>query len=89
MPTWEFRGSCFVIGDTVSPTSTADNDNWGVAAPWQTHAEAVQLIRRWKQRIWRELAANPTLWGCPEHRLTRHIRYSMEKCALWHYYGVR
>lgn len=84
----ELFGIRMVAGEGITPP-VPDNDNWGVASSWQTPAEALQLIRRWKHRIRRELVSDPQLWRCPEHRLTRYIRYEMEKCALWHFYGVR
>jgi hypothetical protein len=79
---------CTTAGEGGTPP-VPHNDNWGVASSWETPAEALQTIRRWKREIQRELVRDPQLWACPEHRLTRYIRYEMEKCALWHYYGVR
>lgn len=79
---------CITAGEGTTRPVPA-NDNWGVASDWQTPAEALQLIRRWKHRIQRELVADPQLWRCPEHRLTRNIRYEMEKCARWQFYGER
>lgn len=67
----------------------ANNDNWGVASSWQTPAEALQWVRRRKLRLCRELSADARLWACHEHRLTRTIALAMEKCVLWHDYGIR
>lgn len=66
-----------------------ENDNGGVAAPWQTPAEALQWVRRRKQRLCRELASDAHLWACIEHRLTRTIAIAIERCARWQYYGER
>ena len=80
-------GTRLIAYDT-NPPPTADNDNLQVAASWQTPAEALQTIRSWKEQIRQELAADARLWDCPKHRLTREITLAMEKCALWHYYGI-
>lgn len=84
----DFLGTRCLVGEAVSPPP-ADNDNWRMMPEWRTPAEALQKIRRWKEQIWQELAADDRLWACPEHRLTRKITFAMERCALWHFYGVR
>lgn len=81
-------GPCFLSGDDLTPP-VPDNDNWGVASSWETPAEALQNIRRMKARVRQELAADFTLRASPKHRQYWDILIAMEKCALWHYYGVR
>jgi hypothetical protein len=71
------------------PTPTPANDNWGVKGGWLTPAEAMQWVRRWKLRACRELVADPSLWACPKHRLTRAVNDALEKCLRWHCYGER
>jgi len=83
-----FFGTRAIIDDS-NPPPTPDNDNWGVASPWQTPAEALQSIRRMKDEMRQELAADFTLRSCPEHRQIWECLLAAEKCALWHYYGVR
>lgn len=85
----------FEYGETwcgiVEPLSlpTPDNDNQGLAPPWRTPAEVLQMIRRWRQEMREELAADFKLRACPTHRRHWETLIEMEKCALWHYYGVR
>lgn len=69
--------------------ATPANDNWGVCSDWQTPAEALQAIRRMKAALERKLAADFTLRQSPEYRQDWEIVVAMEKCALWHHYGVR
>ncbi len=78
----------YLTGEAFA-ASTPHNDNWEIAGDDMTVAEALQLIRRWKRQSCRELAADPRLWACPEHRLTRNINYAMEKCARWVHYRER
>jgi hypothetical protein len=66
-----------------------DNDNWRLMPDWRTPAEFMQWIRQDKERMRRELAADFRLRSCPQHRLDWEILIAMEKCALWHCYGVR
>ncbi len=88
MASSEYFRTGFVTGEAFT-TPTPDNDNWVLSWDWMTPAETLQLIRRWKREISRQLSADSRLWNCPEHRLTRNIRYAMEQCALWQYYKVR
>jgi hypothetical protein len=68
---------------------TPHNDNCGVAGDWITVAEAIQLVKSWQRQSCRELVADPRLWACTKHRLTRNISYAIEKCARWVHYGER
>ena len=81
-------GSSTVAGEAASPPEPA-NDNWGVASDWRTPAETMQMIRRMKDEMRRELAADFTLRACPEHRKYWEILIEMEKCARWQLYGER
>jgi hypothetical protein len=84
----ELFGVRIMTGEAVTPPKP-DNDNWHLAPDGRTPAELLQIIRRWKLQAHRELAADPKLWNCAEHRLTRSHYYAIEACALWHYYGGR
>lgn len=75
------------VGASV-PTAKAENDNFPVAAHWQTPAETVQTIRRWRQEMRQELRADFSLRACPEHRKRWELMHAMEKCALWLYFRV-
>jgi hypothetical protein len=88
MPALGFCGIQLSVGDSVTHP-TPDNDNWGVASSWQTPAEALQMVRRMQVRARKQLQADSSLWQCPEHRRLRDVLTAMERCALWHYYGVR
>jgi hypothetical protein len=80
-------GTRFITGDMPMPRP--DNNNWRLMESWMTPAEFMQWVRNRKQRLEREITAEPRLLTCPKHRLTREIALAMEKCCLWHYYGVR
>lgn len=88
MAFFEYGEASCGVGELVS-LPTPGNDNWGVASSWQTPAEAVQKIRRMKDEMRRELAVDFTLRACPIHRRHWETLIEMEKCALWHYYGMR
>lgn len=66
-----------------------DNENRRLFSADTTLEECMQWIRREKMRLAREVNADPRLMTCPEHQLTWRITLAMERCALWHYYGVR
>jgi hypothetical protein len=80
-------GTRFIIGDMPPPRP--DNTNWLLMNESRTPAEFMQWVRSEKRRLRREIAADPKLLTCPKHRLTWDITLAMEKCCLWHYYGVR
>jgi hypothetical protein len=88
MDSWTVFGIRIITGDTNAPPRS-DNDNWTVASSWETPAEALQKLRRMKGEMRRELAADFTLRACPKHRRIWESLLAAEKCALWHYYGVR
>ncbi len=71
------------------PLTRPANDDWPVKAPWQTPAEAIQLIRRWKDEMRQELIADFALRSCPEHRHRWDLMHAMEKCVLWIHYRIR
>jgi hypothetical protein len=77
-----------ITGDD-NPPPRPDNDNWHLMHDWRTPAEFLQWVRRRKERLRREVEADERLLACPEHRLTRDVATAMEKCCLWHYFGVR
>jgi hypothetical protein len=81
-------GTRIVIGDT-NPPPRPDNDNWRLMHDWRTPAEFMQWVRQRKEQLRREVQADERLLTCPDHQLTRNIAVAMEKCCLWHYYGVR
>jgi hypothetical protein len=66
-----------------------DNENLQLLAgcAW-TPAEVMQWVRTEKRRLSRELAANPRLWTCPEHRRTWNATIGIEKLTLWQCYGI-
>lgn len=77
-----FHGKAFT-------TPQAANENLRLKADWMTPAELMQFIRREKDLLARELAADPSLLIDPKHRLWRVETTALEACALWHLYGVR
>jgi hypothetical protein len=87
METCNVLGTRFITGETNPPKP--DNDNWRLMHDWRTPAEFMQWVRQRKERLRREVQADERLLTCPDHRLTWDIALAMEKCCLWHYYGVR
>jgi hypothetical protein len=81
-------GTRFIAGD-ANPPPKPHNDNWRLMPEWRTPAEFLQRVRREKDRLRRERLADARLLSSPEHRRTWSIRLAMEKCCLWHYYGIR
>ena len=65
-----------------------DNENLRLKADWMTAAEVMQWVRTEKERLSRELAADPRLWNCPEHWRTWDMTIGIEKLALWQCYGI-
>jgi hypothetical protein len=88
MASCECFGTRFVIGEAFTPP-TPDNENLGLKPDWMTPAELMQLIRQEKERLRREVAADPRLLTCPDHRRQWNERLAMERCALWRIFGVR
>lgn len=86
MTTWTIDGTRCLPIEEPPPH---DNDNMELSPPWRTPAETLQLIRRYRARTVRQLAADSRLWACRDHLLLRTIPLAMERCALWHFYGVR
>ena len=84
----EYFGTGFVSGEAFAPP-TPDNENLLLKPDWMTPAELMQLIRQDKERLRREVAADPRLLTCPEHRWQWNDRVAMERCALWRIFGVR
>jgi hypothetical protein len=80
METLTLFGTRFITGDL--PLPRPDNTNWRLMEPERTPAEFMQWVRREKERLRRERAADPGLLACPEHRLTWEITLAMEKCCL-------
>lgn len=66
-----------------------DNDNWRLFSDWMTLAEFFRWIRRRKEQLRRELAADFRLRSCPEHRLTWDITIAIERCGRQRFYGER
>jgi hypothetical protein len=87
MGTMRFFGTGLIAGDMKLPTP--DNNNWPLMDEGETPAEFLRWVHQEIQRLNRELAADERLLTCPRHRRTRQIREAMEKCCLWHFYGVR
>lgn len=87
METVTFFGTRFVGG--AAPLPTHDNDNWKLKEDWMTPAELLQWVRRTREEMRRELAADFSLRACPKHRRTWESLAAIERCALWHYYGER
>lgn len=88
MASAEYFGTRF-MSDEAFASPTPDNTNWRLMPDWETPAEFMQWVRREKERLRREMAADPRLLTSPEHRREWDVRVAMEKCALLHYYGVR
>lgn len=84
---WDYRGTRVIDG--VGEPPRPDNDNWRLMEEWMTPAELMQWIRRTRDEMRRELAGDDSLWHCPRHRRQRLSLDAMERCALWHYWGVR
>lgn len=67
----------------------ADNDNWHLLPDWMTPAELLQWVRKDKERMRQELAADFRLRSCPKHRQDWDVLVAIERCTLWHCYGMR
>jgi hypothetical protein len=81
-------GIAFLTGEAFT-TPTPDNNNWRILSEWETPAEFMQWVRQEKDRLRRELLAEPSLLTNPEHRRTLNVTLAMERCAIWHYYRAR
>ncbi len=88
MASTEYFGTVFVTGEAFAPPAP-DNTNWRLKPDWMTPAELLQLIRQEKDRLRRDVAADPRLLTCPEHRRQWNERLAFERCALWQVFGVR
>ena len=82
-----FFGTGFISGYPSPPRP--DNENKRLMEPWMTPAEFMQWLRQTREEIRRELAADFSLRICPECRREWDVLNAMERCCLWHYFGVR
>jgi hypothetical protein len=73
-------------GGEVPALPSPANENLVVKPDWQTPAEALQLVRRWKERSLREHQERRALWHCSAARLDWEIARALERCLLWTYY---
>jgi hypothetical protein len=87
METWTTYGTQTVIAATI--IGKLDNDNWRLMAEGRTPAEFMQWLKRKREELRRELAADFSLRNCPTHLRHWETLDAMEKCCLWHYYGQR
>jgi hypothetical protein len=88
MDTLTLFGTRLIVGET-DPLPKPDNDNLRLMEDWMTPAELMQWIRRTRQEMRQELAADFRLRNCPTHRRHWVNLNAMERCCLWHYYGAR
>lgn len=84
-PSDSFAGSVR-SGDRLPDTIRHDNDNWQAKPAWMSPAELMQIIRREREAMRRELMADVTLRTCPEHRHFRESLDGLEAFARWHYF---
>jgi hypothetical protein len=82
-----FFGTHLMVGDLK--LRLPDNNNLRLMDESETPARFMRWVRQEEERLDRELTADHRLLSCPKHRLTREINRAMEKCCLWHFYGVR
>ncbi len=87
METLTLFGTRFLIGGTATPRP--DNENKRLMEAWMTPAEFMQWVRQTRDTMRRELAADGSLRDSPKYRRDREVLNAMERCCLWHYYGVR
>lgn len=78
-------GTRFITGSTFLPPRP-DNNNWRLMDDWMTPAELMQWIRRTRNEMRQELAADFRLRNCPRHRRHWETLDAIEKCCLWHHY---
>jgi hypothetical protein len=88
MDTCILFGTRFITGDANPPPMPA-NSNGRLMEDWMTPAELLQWVRRTREEMRRELEADFSLRHCPKHRQDWESLHALERCTLWHYYGVR
>ena len=81
-------GTRFITGEACRPRKP-NNENLRLMEDWMTPAEFMQWVHRTREEMRREIAADFSLRNDPEHRRQWNVLHAMERCALWHYYGVR
>jgi hypothetical protein len=87
METVTFFGTRFLAGFPYPPRP--DNENKRLMETWMTPAEFMQWVRQTREAMRRELAADFSLRNSSQHRKDWEVLDAMERCCLWHYYGVR
>jgi hypothetical protein len=96
-PTFIFRSddmSVFFLFGTRFATDSAfmrpvpQNDNETLMPEWMTPAELFQWIRRTREEMRRELAADPNLLTSPTHRQNWQTLDVLESAARRRYCGV-
>ena len=71
-----------IIQGGPDPMPRHDNENLPLKPDWMTPAELMQWVRQERNRLSREVAANPQLWLCPEFRRTWDATLGIEQLAL-------
>ena len=71
-------GTCVIVGGQ-NPFPSPGNDNWRLMSNWKTPAEFMQWLKRTREEIRRELAADFRLRNCPMHRQHWETLVAMEK----------
>ena len=80
-------GTRLMAGNLYLPAP--DNNNWRLMEEGKTPAEFMQWLKATREEMRRERAADPSLRHSPKHRRHWETLDAMEKCCLWHHYGVR
>ena len=89
MHSWTLFGTRLIVGEAIPPLK-ADNDNLELMKNCKlTPAEVLQWVQRRKRRLCRELATDPRLWNCPEHRRDWNVSLGIEELTLSQCYGIR
>ncbi len=82
------RAPRIFTGDAFAATA-ADNENLELLEGCPlTPAEVLQWVRREKERLSRNLAADARLWACPEHQRTWNATLGIEQVTLRQCFGI-
>ena len=73
---------------TDIPPHPHDNDNTPLMSDWMTPADCMQMIRREKERLLRQLAADFRLRSNPDFRHDWEVTVMMEQWGNYQFYGL-
>ena len=86
MPLLDLLGIRVLLDDALPESIAHDNNNWEAKPDWMTPAELMQIVRREREKMRRELADE---FASPQHRHFWESLNGLEAFARWRWFRER